>query len=175
MRDIVSETGTFFSGVLSTNMGSGGSTGTNYGPASTGVAISGYDGAMIYILNPSTSSAGTMTITVQVSNDSAGSAVTNNWTDVATTDLVLWTATDATHYTPVKVGNAQPTVLSSTVALNQRVGYIGTNFTANASPGDGLLHTADWLRVKSVNGSSWSAPIDIVILLGRPRLMPAVV
>lgn len=170
MRDIVSETGTFISGVLSTNMGTGGSTGTNYGPASTGVAISGYDGLMVYVLNPSTSSAGTMTITLQVTNDNAGVANSSNWTDAPTADCVLWTATSVSSYTPVKVGNAQFTALSSTVALNQRLGYIGTTFATG-----GVTYTADWARVKSVNGSSWSAPIEVIILLGRPRLLPAVV
>jgi hypothetical protein len=170
MRDIVSEFGTFISGVLSTNMGSGGSSGTNYGPASTGIAISGYDGLAVYILNPSTSSAGTMAITLQVSDDNGGSANSGHWTDVAITDLVLWTATDATHYTPIKVGNAQPTTLSSTVALNQRLGYVGTTFVSG-----GVTYNADWARVKSVNTSSWSAPIEVMIVLGRPRLMPSAV
>lgn len=169
MRDIVSEVGTFFTGLTSAPTISSTQT-------SAGVALSGYDGAMIYILNPTASSAGTMTPVIQVTNDNSGSPTSANWTNVVATDLICWNATSNSVYTPVKVndtnglptGNSQPTVLSSTVAINQRIGYIGTTFTTG-----GVTYNADWIRVVSTVASSWSAPYDVIILLGRPRFMPA--
>lgn len=170
MRDIVSEVGTFYTGLTAAPTIST----TQTSPA---VALTGYDGAMIYILANTLSSAGTMTPVVQVTNDNgSGSPVTGNWTNVPATDLVLWTSTSATNYAPVKAndssglptGNSQPTVLTTTVALNQRVGYIGTSFTSG-----GTTYNADWIRVVSTVASSWSAPYDVVICLGRPRVMPA--
>ena len=170
MRDIVSEVGTFYTGLSAAPTIST----TQTSPA---VALTGYDGAMIYILATTLSSAGTMTPVVQVTNDNgSGSAVSANWTNVPATDLVLWTSTSATVFTAVKAndsnglptGNSQPTVLTSTVALNQRVGYIGTSFTSGGS-----TLSADWIRVVSTVASSWSAPYDVIIMLGRPRFMPA--
>lgn len=170
MRDIVSEVGTFFSGLTAAPTITSTQT-------SAGVALTGYDGAMIYILATTLSSAGTMTPVVQVTNDNgSGSAVSANWTNVPATDLVLWTSTSATNLAPTKAndssglptGNSQPTVLTSTVALNQRVGYIGTSFTSA-----GTTYNADWIRVVSTVASSWSAPYDVIIMLGRPRIMPA--
>jgi len=170
MRDIVSETGTFYSGLTAAPT-------INSTQTSAAVALTGYDGVMIYILAATLSSAGTMTPVVQVTNDNgSGSAVSANWTAVPASDLVLWTSTSATNFAPVKAtdanglptGNIQPTALSSTVALNQRVGYIGTSFTSG-----GTTYNADWLRVVSTVASSWSAPYDVIICLGRPRIMPA--
>lgn len=173
MRDIVSEVGTFYSGLTTPPTIST----TQTSPA---VALSGFDGAMVYILNPTASSAGTMTPVIQVTNDNgSGSPVSGNWTNVAVTDLICWNATSNSVYTPVKVndtnglptGNSQPTVLSSTVAINQRIGYIGTNFTT----GGGTTLEADWLRVVSTVASSWSAPYDVIICLGRARVKPSAV
>jgi len=170
MRDIVSEVGTFYSGLTAAPTITSTQT-------SAAAALTGYDGAMIYILATTLSSAGTMTPVIQVTNDNgSGSAVSANWTNVPAADLVLWTSTSATNFAPVKAtdanglqtGNIQPTALSSTVALNQRVGYIGTSFTSA-----GTTYNADWLRVVSTVASSWSAPYDVIILLGRPRLMPS--
>ncbi len=158
MRDIVSEIGTFYTGLTAAPTISTTQT-------SAAVALKGFDGAMIYILNPSVSSAGTMTPVIQYTNDDGtGNPNTSGWTNVPTSDLVLWTATSSTVYTPVKVGNSQPTVLSSTVALNQRVGYIG-----------GVAGTSDYIRVVSTVASSWSAPYDVIICLGRPRVLPSAV
>lgn len=158
MRDIVSEIGTFFTGLTAAPTISSTQT-------SAAVKLSGYDGAMIYILASTLSSAGTMTPVVQYTNDDGtGNPNTGGWTNVPTTDLVLWTATSATNFTPIRVGNAQPTVLTTTVALNQRVGYIG-----------GVAGTSDYIRVVSTVASSWSAPYDCIIVLGRPRLQPAAV
>jgi hypothetical protein len=170
MRDIVSEVGTFYTGLSACPTISS----TQTSPA---VSLAGYDGCMIYILNPTATSAGTMTPVVQVTNDNNGSPASGNWTAVAAPDLVLWQATSNSDYTPVKAtdssglptGNAQPTVLSSTTAINQRVGYIGYQFTTSG----GATYEASWLRVVSTVASSWSAPYDVIILLGRPRKMPA--
>lgn len=172
MRDIVSEVGTFYTGLTAPPTISSTQT-------STGVALSGFDGAMIYILNPTASAAGTMTPVIQVTNDNAGSPNSSNWTNVAATDLVCWNATSNSVFTPVKVndsnglptGNAQPTVLTSSVAINQRIGYIGTNFTT----GGGTTLEADWIRVVSTVASSWSAPYDVIICLGRSRVKPSAV
>lgn len=169
MRDIVSEVGTFYTGLAACPTISTTQT-------SAGVNLQGYDGCLIYILNPTASNAGTMTPVVQVTNDNNGSPNSSNWTNVPATDLVLWTATSNSNFTPVKAndssglptGNSQPTALSSTTAINQRVGYIGFNFTSGGSTLE-----ADWIRVVSTVASSWSAPYDVIILLGRPRQMPA--
>lgn len=170
MRDIVSEVGTFYTGLSAPPTISS----TQTSPA---VALAGYDGAMIYILNPTASAAGTMTPVVQVTNDNgSGSPVSGNWTAVPATDLVLWEATSNSNFAPVKAndsnglptGNSQPAALSSAVAINQRVGYIGSSFVAG-----GVTYEADWLRVVSTVASSWSAPYDVIICLGRARNMPA--
>lgn len=158
MRDIVSEIGTFYSGLTAAPTISSTQT-------SAAVKLAGYDGAMIYILANTLSSAGTMTPVVQYTNDDGtGNPNSGGWTNVPTSDLVLWTSTSATVFTPVKVGNAQPTVLTTTVALNQRVGYIG-----------GVAGTSDYIRVVSTVASSWSAPYDCIIVLGRPRVLPSAV
>lgn len=170
MRDIVSKFGTMYTGLSACPTISS----TQTSPA---VNLAGYDGCLIYILNPTASSAGTMTPVIQVTNDNgSGSPVSGNWTNAATTDLVTWNATSNTNYTPVKVndssglptGNSQPTALSSTVAINQRVGFIGYQFTSG-----GVTYEADWVRVVSTVASSWSAPYDVIIMLGVPRLEPA--
>lgn len=171
MRDIVTEYGlTFYTGLTACPTISTTQT-------SAGVNLVGYDGCAIYILNPTASSAGTMTPVIQVTNDNgSGSPVSGNWTNVPVTDLVTWNATSNTSFTPVKVndanglptGNIQPTVLSSTVAVNQRIGYIGTSFTSG-----GTTYEADWIRVVSTVASSWSAPYDVIIWPGRSRQIPA--
>jgi len=156
MRDIVSEIGTFYSGLTAAPTISSTQT-------SAAVKLAGYDGAMIYILAPTATSAGTMTPVVQYTNDDGtGNPNSGGWTSVPTSDLVLWTSTSATDRTPVRVGNSQPLQLTSSVALYQRVGYVG-----------GIAGTSDYIRVVSTVASSWSAPYDVIIVLGRPRVMPA--
>jgi hypothetical protein len=156
MRDIVSTIGTFYTGLTAAPTISATQT-------SGAVSLKGYDGAMIYIINPTASSAGTMTPVVQYTNDDGtGNPNSSGWTAVPNSDLVLWTSTSNTDRTPVKVGNAQPTQLTSSVALYQRVGYEG-----------GVSGTSDYIRVVSTVASSWSAPYDVIIVLGRPRVMPA--
>ncbi len=156
MRDIVSEIGTFYTGLTAAPTISA----TQTSPA---VKLAGFDGAMIYILAATLSSAGTMTPVIQYTNDDGtGNPNNSGWTNVPVADLVLWTSKSATDFTPTRVGNAQPTALSSTVALNQRVGYIG-----------GIAGVSDYIRVVSTVASSWSAAYDVVIVLGRPRILPS--
>lgn len=169
MRDIVSEVGTFYTGLTADPTISSTQT-------SPGVALSGFDGAMVYIRNSTASAAGTMTPVIQVTNDNNGSPNSSNWTNVAATDLITWNPNSAGD--PVKVndsnglptGNSQPTVIG-TSALNQRIGYIGTNFTT----GGGVTLEADWIRVVSTVASSWSAPYMVEICLGRARVKPSAI
>ena len=164
MRDIVSYTGTFFGGLTALQLVSG----TQTSPA---VALTGYDGAQVYIICSACAAAATLTPVLQVTNDNgSGVASSGNWTAVANADLVLWTATSASNFAPTFVGNQQPTELTNAVVLNQRVGYIGAGYFTT---GGGVTLPADWLRVVSTYGGSGNVTVDIVIHLGRPRLMPA--
>ena len=163
MRDIVSEIGTFYTGltdlpVLKT---------TQTSPA---VSLIGYDGCMIYILaNQYTD--GTFTPVIQVAPDN-GSGSPGSWTAAPAIDLVTWQATSTTNKTPVKLNDAngnptgriQPNAISSAAtALPQRVGYVG-----------GVQGVSDWLRVVStISGSpATGMGYDVIIVLGRPRIMP---
>src|SRR5690349_16163873 len=124
MRDIVSEVGTFYTGlsdlpVIKT---------TQTSPA---VSLMGYDGCQIYILADQYTD-GTITPVIQVAPDNNGSP--GSWTNAPATDLVAWQATSTTNKTPVKLndsngnptGNSQPNAISSSAtAINQRIGYIG--------------------------------------------------
>jgi hypothetical protein len=171
MRDIVSETGTFYEGLSQLQT----ITATQNSAAISSAQIGKFDGFMVYILNGVYTSSATMAVTIQVSNDSGGSPVSNNWTNIPVTDQVVWTATSATVYTPVRLGNVVAPTITVAAPLNQRIGYLGTTqtFTANSSPGDGLVHNADWFRVTSTYGGSGNALISVTILLGRPRNMPS--
>lgn len=148
MRDIVSEVGSFFTGVsalpvLKTTQTSG------------WIDLAKYDGAMVYILAGSWTD-GTMTPVIHVSDDGS--------TDLgaaANADLVAWSATSTTDSTAKKLGNQQPNAISSAAtAINQRVGYIGAHryiqvvSTISGSPATGMGY-------------------DVVIVAGRPRFMPA--
>jgi hypothetical protein len=158
MRDIVSEVGTFFTGlsalpVIKT---------TQTSPA---VKLAGYDGAQIYILAGNYTD-GTITPVIQYTNDDGtGNPNSGGWTSVPTSDLVAWSATSTTDSTPKKLGNQQPNAISSSAtAINQRIGYIG-----------GVAGTSDYIRVVStVTGSpATGSGFDVIIHLGRPRTMPA--
>ena len=150
MRDIVTETGTFFTGltdlpILKTTQ------------TSVGTDLANFDGAMVYIFADQWTD-GTFTSVIQESNDNG---VLDAYAAVATTDLVAWKATSATSATPTKVGNAQPTAISSAAtAINQRVGYIGAK---------------RWIRLVSTitGGPVTGMGYDAVILAGRPRNMPS--
>lgn len=153
MRDIVSKHGTFFTGLSALPA-------IKTTQTSPSVDTSGYNGASIYIL-AGTWTDGTHTFAVQESPDNS------TWTNVATTDLILWTATSPTNFTPVRVGNSQPLAISSAAtAINQRVGYMGNVNSTNAMR---------YLRVvTTVTGSpATGAQYDIIINLGEPYLMPS--
>lgn len=148
MRDIVTkETGTFFTGLTALPA-------IKTTQTSPWVDLANYNGATIYIL-AGTYTDGTLTPVIQESDDgstSLGSA--------AATDLVAWTATSATNFTPVRVGGSQPAAISSAgTAINQRVGYIGGHryirvvTTVTGSPATGCLY-------------------DVVIQAGEARNMP---
>lgn len=148
MRDIVSETGTFFGGLTALPV-------VKTTQTSAWIDLANYDGAMIYLL-ANTWTDGTITPVIHESDDGS--------TDLgaaAATDLVAWKATSATVYTPVRVGGSQPAAISSAAtAINQRVGYIG---------GHRYIQV-----VSTVTGSpSTGCGYDVIILAGRPRVMPS--
>lgn len=147
MRDIVSEVGTIFTGLTALPA-------IKTTQTSPGVDLSGYDGAMIYLL-AGTWTDGTFTPVVQESVDNI------TFTTVAVTDLVAFQATSATVFTPVKNGGAQFAVISSAAtAINQRIGYIG-----------GLRYIR---LLNTVTGSpATGCTLDAFIVAGRPRFMPA--
>jgi hypothetical protein len=175
MRDIVSEVGTFYQG-LSQNQTV---TATQHSAAISviGNVLGKYNGVMVYVLTGTFTSTATMVVTIEVTNDSGGSPVSNNWTAIPVTDQVVWEATSATDGTPVKIGNVVAPTLSATHGVNQRIGWFGSGltFTANSSPGDGLSHNIDYFRVTSTYGGSGNAVMDVAIVLGQPRIMPAAV
>jgi hypothetical protein len=122
--------------------------------AGTGVDLQGYDGGAMYIL-PGTWTDGTHAITLQESVDD----VDGDYADVAAADLVAWSATSTTDYTPVHVGNAQPTAISSAAtAIYWAVGYMGSK---------------RWIRPKVVcSGTTTGAEYTAVMERGEPRLNP---
>lgn len=153
-RDIVSEIGSFFTGITALQV-------LKTTQTSPGVNLAGYDGAMVYILAGNWTD-GTMTPVLQDSPDNS------TWTNCVATDLVAWTATSTTNSAPAKLndangnatGNSQPNAISSAAtAINQRVGYLGKQqylrvvSTISGSPGTGMGY-------------------DVVIVAGRPRLLP---
>jgi hypothetical protein len=155
-RDIVSEVGSFYTGlsnlpVIKTTQTSG------------WIDLAQYDGCMVYIMAGNYSD-GTITPVIHVADVSGtdlGSA--------AATDLVAWTATSTSSSAPVKLndsnslptGNSQPNAISSAAsAINQRVGYIGSHRYIEV--------------VSTVTGSpSTGCGYDVIIVAGRPRVMPA--
>lgn len=158
MRDIVTHVGTFFAGLTALPV-------IKTTQTSQNIDLRGYDGCMIYFL-ANTWTDGTITPAINVAPDN-GSGAPGSFTAAPNADLVTWKATSATNYAPVKVGGAQPAAISSAAtALNQRVGYIG-----------GVAGTSDWLQVVStISGSPGTGcGYDVIILLGRPRLVPAAV
>lgn len=152
MRDIVSENGTFYTGLTALPAIAA----TQTSPA---IALAGFDGAMIYIL-AGTWTDGSFTPVIQVAPDNNGSP--GSWVSAPVADLVAWIATSPTNFTPVKVGQSQPAAMTSAAtALNQRIGYIGN---------------ADWLRVvTTVAGATTGMTMDAIVNLGRPRFAPSAV
>lgn len=158
MRDVVSEVGTFDTGLTDLPV-------IKTTQTSAAISLVGYDGICFDILADNWTD-GTITPVIQYTNDDGtGNPNTGGWTSVPVTDLVLWQATSATDRTPVKVGNAQPSAISSAAtAINQRIGYIG-----------GVQGTSDYLRIVStVTGSPGTGMgYDVHVLRGRPRVLPA--
>lgn len=172
MRDIVTEhVGTFLRGLSQLQT----VTSTQHSAAISAATVGQYDGFAVYVLTGTFTSSATMAVTIEVTNDSGGSPVANNWTAIPATDQVVWEATGASDGTPVRLGNVAAPTLSATHGVNQRIGYLGVpqTFTANSSPGDGLVHNADWFRVTSTYGGSGNAVMEVIIILGRPRFAPA--
>jgi len=155
VRDIVSETGSFFTGVSALPV-------LKTTQTSPSVDLAQFDGCMIYILAGNWTD-GTMTPVIQESADNS------TWNNVAATDLVSWSATSTTSATPVKLndangnptGRTQPNAISSAAtAINQRVGYIG-----------GLRYVR---VVSTISGSpATGMGYDVIILAGRPRFLPS--
>lgn len=174
MRDIVSEVGTFYRGLTQLQT----VTSTQHSAAIAAATLGKYDGLMVYVLTGTFTSTATMSVALEVTNDDGtGTPTANNWTAIPVTDQVVWEATSATDFTPVKLGNVAAPAISLAHGVNQRIGYFGGSqtFTANGSPGDGLSHSVDYLRVTSTYASSGNAVFDVMIVLGRPRTAPAAV
>jgi hypothetical protein len=151
MRDNVSKLGTLVNAL-------GAAVNKTTVAAGTTVDLANFNAATLYIMT-GTWTDGTHTFLVEEAPDAAG--VPGSWTTVATTDLVAWKATSATDHTPVKVGNAQPTAISSAAtAFNQRVGYIGAQ---------------RFIRCDVTASGSTGAAYDAVWIEGEPRNMPSVV
>lgn len=166
MRDIVSIHGTMYTG-----LGLPAHTASVNGPA---VALTGYNGALVYIL-AGTWTDGNHAFSIQVTNDNgSGAPNAGGWAAAPVIDLITWTATSPTNFTPVKAldsnglptGNVQPaSITSAATAINQRIGYIG-----------GVQGVSDWMRVvTTVSGATTGAQYDVVIELGLPRVQPSAV
>ena len=155
MRDIVSEVGTFDTGLTDLPI-------IKTTQTSAAFALAGYDGLCFDILADQYTD-GTITPVIQVAPDNNGSP--GAWSNAPASDCVLWQATSSSNRAPVRVGYSQPSAISSSAtAINQRVGYIG-----------GVAGTSDWIRIVStVTGSPVTGMgYDVHVLRGRPRLMPA--
>jgi hypothetical protein len=172
MRDIVSEyIGTFYRGLSQLQT----VTATQHSAAIAASQLGKYDGFAVYVLTGTFTSTATMVVTIEVTNDSGGSPVSNNWTAIPVTDQVVWEATSTTNFTANRIGNVVAPTLSATHGVNQRIGWFGSGqtFTANSSPGDGLSHNIDYARVTSTYGGSGNAVLEVIIDLGRPRFRPS--
>ena len=171
MRDIVSFVGTFLTGLTALPS-------TTTTQTSPNIDLRGYDGCMIYFMaGAMTGSGGTMTPIINVAPDN-GSGAPGSFTAAPALDLILWTATTTTDHTPIKqtLNNVLPngttnttnqpmiiTTASAASQIYQRVGYIGC-----------VAGVSDWLQVVStVSGTVSTFTYDVVVLLGRPRTMPA--
>lgn len=171
MRDIVSIAGTIRTGLTAIPSITATQTSPN-------IDLRGFDGCMIYILaGAMTGSGGTMTPIINVAPDN-GSGAPGSYAAAAVADLVLWTATSATDFTPIKqvLNNVLPngttnttnqpmiiTTASAASQINQRVGYMG-----------GVAGTSDWLQiVTTASGTVSTFTYDVIVLLGRPRVMPS--
>lgn len=149
MRDNVSKLGTVLSGLAALPVNKVAVTGQT-------IDLANYNAATLYI-PAGTWTDGTHTFTIQESDDAS------TWNNVDPSDLVAWIAASASDKTPVRVGNAQPSVISSApTAVNQRIGYVGgkryvrSNVAIGGSPATGAAYDLFWI-------------------LGEPRFFPSAV
>lgn len=170
MRDIVSKHGTIRGAGPTANTTFAANANCNGNANGRAICTANYNGVMFYIL-PGTWTDGSTNWTIYESNDSTSTAVASvgNFVAVANSDLILWKATNATDYTPVKVGGYQPSAYpcnSAANAVNMRVGYIGSS---NANTG-----CANWVMIGMViTGGTSGFTGTVVCELGEPRFMPA--
>jgi hypothetical protein len=150
VRDIVSELGSFYTGLSALPV-------IKTTQTSAWIDLANFDGAMIYILAANWTD-GTITPVIHESDDGATDLGAANGAD-----LVAWSATSSTSSTPLKLGNQQPNAISSAAtAINQRVGYIG---------GHRYIRVVSTVTGSPATGSGY----DVVIVAGRPRNMPSAV
>jgi len=115
------------------------------------IDLSGFDGGSIHF-ECGTYTSGTLTPVIQDSDDASTA------TTAANVDLIAWSATSPTDHTPVKVGNAQPTAITSAgTAINWTVGYTGAK---------------RYIRLLSTSSSA-SVLFNAVGFTGRPRFSPS--
>src|SRR5712664_3099690 len=109
MRDIVSmDLGTFYEGLTQLQT----VTATQHSASIAASQVGKYDGFAVYVLAGTFTSSATMAVTIEVTNDSGGSPVSNNWTAIPVANQIVWEATSATVYTPVRIGNLVAPTLS---------------------------------------------------------------
>jgi hypothetical protein len=158
MRDVVS----MYEGTQRLNLSSGTVPKNNTNSVAHGsdVNLAGYDGAMFYFI-PILYTDGTHTFVIEEADDN-GSGSAGSYSTVANADLVAWSATSTTDFTPSKLGNQQPTAYSSAgTFLYQRVGYIGNK---------------QWVRCSVTPSAATTGASYIVISEpNRPRKSPAYV
>jgi len=115
------------------------------------IDLAGFDGGLIHI-ECGTYTSGTLTPVIQDSDDASTP------TTAANADLIAYSATSATDHTPVHVGGAQPTAISSAgTAINWTVGYIGAK---------------RYIRLVSTSSSA-NLLYDATGFTGRARIAPS--
>ena len=124
------------------------------------VAPGGYNAVAWYIL-AGTWTDGTHAFTVQEAPDN-GSGAPGTWNAVASTDLSKLETANPLGNLPITIASAgsQPaSIVSAATALNQRVGYLGSQ---------------PWVRmITTVAGATTGAKYFAVCITGEPRVLPA--
>lgn len=115
------------------------------------IDLAGFDGGLIH-LEVGTYTSGSLTCVVQDSDDASTP------TTAANADLIAWSATSPTDHTPVHVGGAQPTAITTAgTAINWTVGYIGAK---------------RYIRLVSTSSSA-NLLFDAFGFTGRARISPS--
>jgi hypothetical protein len=115
------------------------------------IDLAGFDGGAIHI-ECGTYTSGSLTPVIQDSDDASTP------TTAANSDLIAWSATSPTDHTPVHVGGAQPTAITTAAtAINWTVGYIGAK---------------RYIRLVSTSSSA-SVLFDAFGFTGRARIAPS--